>query len=72
VKCGTGSYFKPSSINPQPALIFHGTDDSVVPYAYSEEYAAHHPNVRLRLLKSDHQLTDVTPVMWEETAEFLF
>ena len=56
----------------QPALIFHGTEDSVVPPAYSEEYAAHHPNVSLRLLKSDHQLTDVTQVMWDETAAFLF
>jgi pimeloyl-ACP methyl ester carboxylesterase len=56
----------------QPALIFHGTDDNVVPPAYSEEYASHHPDVSLRLLKSDHQLTDVTQVMWEETAAFLF
>jgi pimeloyl-ACP methyl ester carboxylesterase len=56
----------------QPALIFHGTDDSVVPAAYSEDYASNHANVKLRLIKSDHQLSDVTQVMWEETAAFLF
>jgi uncharacterized protein len=56
----------------QPALIFHGADDAVVPSAYSEEYASNHPNVTLRLLKSDHQLSDVTHLMWEETAKFIF
>jgi uncharacterized protein len=55
----------------QPALIFHGTDDVVVPYAFSEEFAAKHPNVTLRLLESDHQLTEVTGVMWEEISRFL-
>ena len=55
----------------QPALIFHGANDTVVPAAYSEEFAAGHPNVRLRLLQSDHQLTDMTDVMWAEVSEFL-
>lgn len=56
----------------QPALIFHGTNDTVVPPAYSEEFAARHPNVRLRLLASDHQLTDVTQLIWEDVEPFLF
>src|SRR5436305_6641962 len=33
----------------QPALIFHGTQDTVVPSKLSSEYAAAHPNVKLTL-----------------------
>jgi uncharacterized protein len=55
----------------QPALIFHGTGDEVVPPSFSEEFASKHPNVTLRLLKSDHQLTDQTDVMWAEICTFL-
>ena len=54
----------------QPALIFHGLGDTVVPHGYSEAFAARHPNVRLRLLASDHQLTDSTGVIWEEMRSF--
>ncbi len=55
----------------QPALIFHGVNDTVVPPAYSEAFAARHPNVRLRMMASDHQLTDVTELMWNDIAPFL-
>jgi pimeloyl-ACP methyl ester carboxylesterase len=55
----------------QPALIFHGTDDVVVPPSYSEEFAAKCPNVTLRLLKSDHQLTDATGDIWDDVRQFL-
>jgi pimeloyl-ACP methyl ester carboxylesterase len=55
----------------QPALIFHGTNDVVVPSGYSVAFAARHPNVTLRLMASDHQLTDVTQLIWEEMAPFL-
>jgi pimeloyl-ACP methyl ester carboxylesterase len=55
----------------QPALIFHGTNDTVVPSDYSVAFTARHPNVKLHLMASDHQLTDVTQVMWEEMAPFL-
>ncbi len=55
----------------QPALIFHGTQDDVVPAAFSEEFAAGRENVTLRLLPSDHQLTDQVELMWGESREFL-
>ena len=55
----------------QPALILHGTQDDVVPAAYSERYARLHPNVRLVLLDSGHELTDVTGRLWEEASRFL-
>jgi pimeloyl-ACP methyl ester carboxylesterase len=54
----------------QPALIFHGTDDVVVPPSYSEEFAAKCPNVKLRLLRSDHQLTDATDTIWTDMQSF--
>ena len=56
----------------QPALIFHGTGDDVVPAEYSERFAATHPNVRLRLLPSDHQLSDSVETIWQDTRHFLF
>jgi pimeloyl-ACP methyl ester carboxylesterase len=56
----------------QPVLIFHGRHDTVVPPEYSVSFAAGHPNARLRLLNSDHELTNVLDTMWIETEEFLF
>ena len=55
----------------QPALIFHGSKDDVVPAAYSEEFAAAHPNVHLEVLKSGHELTDVLEYMAPRIARFL-
>ncbi len=55
----------------QPALVFHGRGDPVVPAAYSEEFAARHPNARLVLFDSGHELTDVLEPMWERVREFL-
>lgn len=54
----------------QPALIFHGTRDEVVPAEVSQRFADRHPNVRLRLVDSGHELTDMLEPMWEETAKF--
>jgi pimeloyl-ACP methyl ester carboxylesterase len=56
----------------QPALVFHGKDDAVVPAAYSVEFAASRRNVQLRLVDSDHELLDVRDLMWEEVRRFLF
>jgi uncharacterized protein len=55
----------------QPGLIFHGTLDDVVPPQFSRDYAAHRPNITLRLLDSDHQLTDSVDVIWAETKQFV-
>jgi alpha-beta hydrolase superfamily lysophospholipase len=55
----------------QPGLIFHGTADDVVPAAFSEEFAAGRENVELRLLPSDHQLTDQVDRIWAESRDFL-
>jgi uncharacterized protein len=56
----------------QPALIFHGVNDPVVPAQASIDFASSHPNVTLRLLPSGHELTDVLELMWSEVATFLW
>ncbi len=55
----------------QPALIFHGADDDVVPVQYSEQFAASHPNVRLEVLDSGHELLNVLEHMAERVVPFL-
>ncbi len=55
----------------QPCLIFHGTQDDVVPVQYSEQVAATYPNVKLKTLESGHELTDVLGTIWEESEVFL-
>jgi len=55
----------------QPALIFHGIHDAVVPPGLSSQFAATHPNARLRLLDSDHELLNVLDSIWRETGPFL-
>jgi pimeloyl-ACP methyl ester carboxylesterase len=55
----------------QPGLIFHGTRDDVVAAEFSQAYVAKRPNVALRLLDSDHQLTDSVDLIWAETKHFL-
>ena len=52
----------------QPALIFHGAHDDVVPAAASERFAAHHPNVRLEIVDSDHELLNVLEAIVPEAA----
>jgi len=55
----------------QPALMFHGTRDDVVPATFSQEFAATHSNARLHLLNSDHELLDALDEIWLKTEPFL-
>lgn len=55
----------------QPALIFHGEADDVVPLEGSVEFVGRHPAARLQVMASDHELGDCLDVMWEQTKAFL-
>jgi pimeloyl-ACP methyl ester carboxylesterase len=55
----------------QPALIFQGRSDRVVPPEYALKFAAGHPNAHLLLMDSDHDLLNVLDEMWRETERFL-
>ncbi len=67
-----GSKYEAYPKSTQPALIFQGRNDTVVPPVYAANWAAQHPEARLRLLDSDHQLLNVLDEMWMETESFLF
>jgi pimeloyl-ACP methyl ester carboxylesterase len=56
----------------QPALIFHGKNDTVVPVDLSVQFAGRHPQVQLHVMESDHELLNVLDDMWMETEKFLF
>jgi len=51
--------------------MIHGLRDEVVPAAWSKEFAAEKPQVRLLLMDSDHQLLDVLDPIWEAVEAFV-
>lgn len=55
----------------QRALILHGTEDSVVPYQGSYDFALEHARTRLVPFHSGHELTDVLDDLWREISAFL-
>jgi pimeloyl-ACP methyl ester carboxylesterase len=56
----------------QPAVIFHGVHDEVVPVRFAEEFARRHPETAsLHKLESDHELIDVLDDLWEHTRRFM-
>ncbi len=55
----------------QPALVFHGAQDDVVPAAASVDFASRHPNTRLEVLESGHELLNVLDYMAPKVAVFL-
>ena len=55
----------------QPALLFHGAHDDVVPAEFSREFAADHPDARLEVLDSGHELLNVLEYMAPKVSDFL-
>jgi alpha-beta hydrolase superfamily lysophospholipase len=55
----------------QPALIFHGAHDDVVPVRYSQEFAGTHANAQLEVLDSGHELLNVLEYMAPKVIAFL-
>jgi pimeloyl-ACP methyl ester carboxylesterase len=55
----------------QPALVFHGTSDAVVPLDASRQWVRTNPHAQLIELESDHELLDVLGPIWRHTAGFL-
>ncbi len=55
----------------QPALIFHGAQDDVVPAFLSEQFAATHANARLEIVDSGHELLNVLESLGESALNFL-
>jgi uncharacterized protein len=65
------SQFEPFPDFCQPALIFHGNHDPVVPVIHSSEFVEAHANARLIQLESGHELTDVLDAIWHRSRRFL-
>lgn len=55
----------------QPALIFHGAHDDVVPASLSRTFAATHPNVTLEVVDSGHELLNVLDYIGPKVEAFL-
>lgn len=55
----------------QPTLIIQGTQDTVVPPKYAEEYVRRHPHAELLLLDSDHELMNALEPTWPRVHDFL-
>jgi len=55
----------------QPALIFHGAQDDVVPPEVSVEFAAGHPAAKLEIVQSGHELLNVLEHMAAQVVPFL-
>jgi len=55
-----------------PALVFHGSNDEVVPVSASKTFHKLNPDfVELHVLDSDHQLVEPLSEMWDLTTLFL-
>jgi len=63
--------YDPFPVFPQPCMIFHGTQDAVVPVSMSQKCASGATNVSLKLLASGHELTDVLDEIWKDAKPFL-
>jgi hypothetical protein len=54
-----------------PTLILHGLGDKVVPPRISQTYQGRHPETRLELLDTDHQMADALPLVLERIERFV-
>jgi uncharacterized protein len=55
----------------QPALIWHGLQDDVVPVEASRQFVARNVHSRLAEVASNHELTDVAAQIAEDAVKFL-
>jgi hypothetical protein len=55
----------------QPALIFHGQSDDVVPVEFSVRFAGDHPNANLEIVPSGHDLLTVLDQISPQIIDFL-
>lgn len=55
----------------QPALIFHGAQDDVVPAELSRRFVARHPNATLEIVDSGHEMLDALDSVGPKVTEFL-
>ncbi|HEY1217720.1 MAG: YqiA/YcfP family alpha/beta fold hydrolase [Bryobacteraceae bacterium] len=55
----------------QPALIFHGAQDDVVPAELSRRFVAGHPNAVLEVVDSAHQMLNVLDSIGPKVTQFL-
>jgi uncharacterized protein len=55
----------------QPALIFHGAHDDVVPAELSRRFVAGHPNAALEIVDSGHEMLNVLDSISPKVTEFL-
>jgi len=54
-----------------PALVFQGRRDASVDPDMVEQWSRSRPNVTLRMMDDDHQLTASVDTIWNESARFL-
>jgi hypothetical protein len=65
-----GRYIENVLQRPIPTLIIHGREDQVIPIQASQDFAKSRSWVKLIELESDHALSNVLPVIWQETCLF--
>ena len=53
-----------------PALVFQGRHDASVDPAMVEQWSRSRPNVTLRMMDDDHQLTASVDTIWNESQQF--
>ena len=55
----------------QPALVFHGVSDAIVPAEASRRWVRENPHSKLVELESDHELLNALDAIWQHSTGFL-